>query len=126
MCAPAQARWWSNSRSAAALRTTPAAARLSKGSSASARSSRASVSPYLAVSTVSGSSAAWTVAEVGLGLRPGTPGLSTDVDQDQAGGIHALQHTTTRGDVCGEEFPETGTGVDVELRKAPFEPNVSR
>ncbi|WP_326791835.1 hypothetical protein OHA79_04715 [Streptomyces sp. NBC_00841] len=67
-----------------------------------------------------------TVAEVGLGLRPGTPGLSTDVDQDQAGGIHALQHTTTRGDVCGEEFPETGTGVDVELRKAPFEPNVSR
>ncbi|MFE2091771.1 hypothetical protein [Streptomyces sp. NPDC059460] len=67
-----------------------------------------------------------TVPEVGLGLRPGTPGLSTDVDQDQAGDIHALQHTTTRGDVCGEEFPETGTGVDVELRKAPFEPNVSR
>ncbi|MFE7708432.1 hypothetical protein ACFU6I_22150 [Streptomyces sp. NPDC057486] len=67
-----------------------------------------------------------SVATVGLGLHPGTPGLSTDVDQDQAGGVHALQHTTARGDICGAEFPETGTGVDVSRRKAPFEPSVSR
>lgn len=64
-----------------------------------------------------------TLAEVRFGQGTGTPGLTICIDEDETGGIHALQDRTTRSNIRSEEVHETGTGMDEELHDTALEPD---
>ncbi|MCX5262441.1 hypothetical protein [Streptomyces sp. NBC_00199] len=64
-----------------------------------------------------------TLAEVRFGQGTGTLALTVFIDEDETGGIHALQDRTTRSNVRSEEVHETGTGMDEELHDTALEPD---